>query len=173
MKNITDKIYKLNIEDENTVKLQLKSLEDSQSKYMKIKDELQMKAGVIKGTIDTSLGTDYDSFVRLLNDSKSEKDYILGELNKYGKKLNDYPIFITNDMDLYIKDIEENINRFESDIAVEESKVNILNQQLNVRYNERDDVRIQMGKLKSDVEHSRLSEHYVNLTNRYETLKAL
>lgn len=173
LKSVTDKIHRLNVVDKKETERQLKSMEESQLSYMKKKDELTERAGIIKGTVDASLGRDYSEFLDNMESDKSKKRVIEETIDNLQRRLGNCPMFITDDMGAYIDSISKDIDRANSDLDIESSKLNILNQQLNLRYNERDDVDIQMRKLGSDAEYSRLNDHYVNLVKRYDDLKVL
>lgn len=173
LKSVSDKIYKLNVVDKKDTENQLKSMEETQLSYMRKKDELTERAGIIKGTVDASLGCDYSEFIDSIKTHESKKRAIEETFDNMQRQLIKYPMFITDDMEEYIDTIKTDIDRANNDLAVESSKLNILNQQLNLRYNERDDVNIHMRKLGSDVEYSRLNDHYVNLVKRYDDLKVV
>lgn len=166
MKNITDKLDKLKVNDEKEIKEQIDLLENNLKRLNHEKDELISSKWKLEGSINALIPEGVELFFSYLN----EKEYEYKELNKNIKikqdKLEKTEIIIIGSIDNNISAIDKQIGEYEKTLNTNVSMINFYFTQLEKLYTQRDDKTNNLKYLVSDLELSKLNDMYLTLQKR-------
>lgn len=147
---VSSKIERINVTDKDTLKNEIKFVEDNIKLLNDDRNDLIQEKGKVEGSIATlipeGLGSFRDKIVSLKN-SCSDKET---EIKLYKNKLKDIPVIIIGDSEEYLNKKKDELLTLKSKAYSLTPIIESMQNTLNTYYNDRDELTTQMSTLTSD-----------------------
>lgn len=166
MKNITDKLDRLKVNDEKEIKEQIDLLENTLKMMIHERDELTSSKWKLEGTINALIPEGVELFFSCLNEKEYEYKELNKNITKEQDKLDKLEIIIIGNVDNDITLLDKQIGEYEKTLATNVSMINFYFTQLEKFYIQRDDKTNNLKYLVSDLELSKLNDMYLTLQKR-------
>lgn len=170
MKNVTDKIDRLKIIDEQDIIDIINNNEDILDDLKTERDNCNSEIGKINGSIETLIPEGIESFLFTLNMDVKEYKQLVDDIKSKRTKLSKLNL-------IFFGVIEENISRVLNDISTNQNQItmntNMINfyfTQLNNYYTQKEDRENNLKYLSSELEYSKLNQMYLDLHKEKEEL---
>jgi DNA repair exonuclease SbcCD ATPase subunit len=170
LKNVSDKITRLKMINEEEVIRLIKFNEEELDKLQKQKEDLLSEMWKIDGAISALIPEGKDNFfynLQVLSNSYKEKIELI---NDNIKKINKCDIIFIDDINKYITELNNNIHINENSISSNTNMINFYFSQLNFYYNQKDDKIKNLKYLSSNLELTQLTDKYKELNIEKEKL---
>lgn len=168
LKAVADKIAKLNVVDSELLNKEISDISLKLEQLTTEKENLQHKIGIIDGKISVILPDGVDTHISMIDSMAEDIQMIKNDLAVLQKEKSSIPIVLSSGIDAYIDKVRDDKRITQLAIDGNLAKLMVYKEQLNEKYNTKDDLNAKLKYLTSDLEYAQLTSLNIELTKKHE-----